>query len=452
MTVTPAQLVADAATVAPDDAALVVDGNVVTWADLDRRCRQLAAGIVERGIARLAIAVDDPQIRIESMIAASGVGAEVCVYPTGLGADDVASLCERFGHTVALVDTVSSDGQVTLSDLVRPDGSEPNVEGVAPLLVLTTGTTGLPKGVRHDWRRLVSRASRFTSPPSSRWLLTYNLNQFAGLQVLLHVLASRAALVVPANNQPRSALGAAVEAGVTHISATPTFWRFLLAVTDDDTALPPLRQITLGGEAVPAELVEKLTAVFPDARISQVYASTEFGSAVSTTDLAAGLPLSVLERSDDSDVQFKIVDGELYARSATGMLGYYGDEDVDGRWAPTGDMVEIRDGRIHFTGRSVEIINVGGVKVHPLVVEEQALTVEGVLFAHAYGRANPIAGQIVTLDVVVGRELDDDEEDEFEERIRDACSSLPEASRPRRIRFVDELEIKENKVRRGKAE
>lgn len=440
---TPAQLVADAAVATPDGTALVVGGVPVRWADLHDRCSRLAGGLLSRGIGRFASVATDPQRRIELLIASSAVGVEACGYAAGLGDDDVALLRQRFDHDVVI-------GDSDVADLCDADPVEATTQDDAPLLVLTTGTTGLPKGARHDWRRLVANSARWTSSPDARWLLTYNLNQFAGIQVLLHTLCSQAALVVPDDNRPRSALTAAVDGGVTHVSATPTFWRFLLALLDDDTEVPPLRQITLGGEAVPADLVAKLAARFPDARTSQVYASTEFGTAVSTTDTAAGLPVSVLERDDDSVVQFKIVDGELFARSTGGMLGYYGDDATDAAgWSPTGDLVEVRGDRIHFTGRSVEIINVGGVKVHPLVVEERALATGDIQFAHAYGRSNPIAGQIVTLDVVVGRDVTDDEEEEIEDRIRESCSTLPDAARPRRIRFVSELDIRENKVRRG---
>ena len=75
----------------------------------------------------------------------------------------------------------------------------------------------------------------------------------------------------------------------------------------------------------------------------------------------------------------KIVDGELWVRSRIGMLGYYGDDPVDpDGWRPTGDLVEIVDGRVVFRGRRSEIINVGGTKVHPLPIEERIGAVPGV--------------------------------------------------------------------------
>jgi acyl-CoA synthetase (AMP-forming)/AMP-acid ligase II len=160
-----------------------------------------------------------------------------------------------------------------------------------------------------------------------------------------------------------------------------------------------------------------------------------------------GLPASVLERGEDAPVQFRVVDGELHTKSRVGMLGYYGEPDVDDVWRPTGDLVEVRGDRIHFVGRTSEVINVGGVKVHPLPVEDVVSAVEGVELAHVYGRANPVSGEIVAVDVVARPGAD---EESLEDAIRAACAALPQAARPRRIRFVDDV-VRQQKIDRRKA-
>ena len=163
-------------------------------------------------------------------------------------------------------------------------------------------------------------------------MLAYGPHQFAGLQILLHVFAAGATLVAPAPRRPREGLRAIRELGVTHASATPTFWRFLIAeMRADGGAVPRLDQITLGGEAIPAPLLEELRRTFPDARLSQVYAASEFGSTGSTRDGRSGLAVDVLDQGDDADVAMKIVDGELWIRSRAGMLGYYGEPPIDAR-------------------------------------------------------------------------------------------------------------------------
>jgi acyl-coenzyme A synthetase/AMP-(fatty) acid ligase len=97
-------------------------------------------------------------------------------------------------------------------------------------------------------------------------------------------------------------------------------------------------------------------------------------------------------------------------------------------------------------GRASETINVGGVKVHPLSIENVVSAVPGVRICHAYAKPNPVSGQIVGVDVVIDPDLD---EEEVEDAIREACEVLAPAAQPRRIRFVDELDLRENKVARG---
>jgi acyl-coenzyme A synthetase/AMP-(fatty) acid ligase len=66
--------------------------------------------------------------------------------------------------------------------------------------------------------------------------------------------------------------------------------------------------------------------------------------------------------------------------------------------------------------------------------------------ASVYGRANPITGQIVAVDVLAAPEVD---RALLEQRIRAACQRLPAAARPRRIRFVDKLDIRGSKLIRN---
>lgn len=439
--------VRDVAEAAPDQAALVADGRALTYAELAARAETLAGGLSARGLDRFGIAVTEPIDAIALLVASSLLGAEACTYPRSAveDVDERTTLAGRFDHGTVLTDAdlPGLDGAAALA------GAEPPAEG--GVLILTTGTTGPPKGARHQWARLLGGVRRGVRP-GARWLLAYNLNQFAGMQVLLHSIANGGALVLPASNRPRDALAAMRDHGVTHASATPTFWRFLTPLLDDGRPAPALEQITLGGEAIPPGLVDELTRWFPGAKVSQVYASTEFGSAVSVRDDRIGLPIEVLDRGDDADVQFKIVDGQLYARSRVGMLGYHGDDagdaDPEG-WRPTGDLVEIEGDRILFAGRTSEVINVGGVKVHPLRVEEVVAAVPGVEVAKASGRKNALTGQIVVVEVVARPGYD---EEELEDAIRAAAEALPEAARPRRIRFVESLDVVEGKIRRGAAE
>jgi acyl-CoA synthetase (AMP-forming)/AMP-acid ligase II len=446
-----------AAAAAPDRAAVVTHESSIDYAALLADARSVAEALPARGIERFAVLDHDAAEVVALLSGASAAAAEACLYPPAEPAE-VCDLLTRFDHTVLVTDdpVVAADADVRRiatvvapADLLEtgPDASPRlTADGVLPHLVLTTGTTGAPRGVRHDWRRLLRGVARVQPVGAEeRWLLAYGLHQFAGLQLVLHVLAAQATLVAPAPRRPREGLAAMRALGVTHASATPTYWRFLLAeLRADGGPVPPLEQITLGGEAVPAPVLDQLRRTFPDAHLSQIYAASEFGSSGSVRDGRSGLAADALRRGDDAEVAMKVVDGELWVRSRTGMLGYYGEPPVDpDAWRPTGDLVEEIDGRIVFRGRTTEVINVGGVKVHPLPVEERVGAVPGVALARVWGRPNKLTGTIVAVDVVPGPGAD---HAEVAAAVRAACADLAPAARPRSVRIVDDITTRGSKI------
>jgi acyl-CoA synthetase (AMP-forming)/AMP-acid ligase II len=446
------ELLRQAAAEAPERPAVISAARCDTYAECLQRSEAIARGLQQRGIMRFGCAVTSPNDVVALLAGASAVGSEACVYPGNLDRDGLDRLASAFGHKVLVTDREQDLGDVqalpyaAIPVLSGPLGPGPERR---PVLILTTGTTGDPKGARHDWTRLVGTVRRPDETPGTRWLLAYNLNQFGGVQVLLHLLASRATLVAASSPEARDVIEAIRVHGVTHVSATPTFWRLITGRLDAERARElPLEQITLGGEAVHDALLEKLKRLFPQARISQIYGATEFGTAVSVGDGRSGLPLSILERDENAPVRLRIVDGELQMRSRIGMLGYHEGANAGGEWRPTGDVVEVHGDRIHFVGRTSEIINVGGVKVHPLPVEELVCSVEGVEMAAVYARSNPVTGQIVAVDVVAAAGSDTKA---LGAQIRAACEVLPGAGRPRRVRFVDALELRGHKVVRHQA-
>lgn len=435
----------------PDRDALVAQDRTLSYRELLAAAERVGRGLVSRGATRVGVAGEDPVSIITAVAGASAAGVEVCVYPRSLGPPEIGAFAERLGHEHVVVDVPVDVAGVATIPLGQLDGDaelpDTPAEGV---LILTTGTSGTPKGVRHEWARLIAGVPRADDQEARRWLLAYNLNQFAGFQVLLHVLVHRCTLVVPPTSQARDAMRALRASAVTHVSATPTFYRLLVGgETKESTADLALEQLTMGGEAAPATLIARLRELFPSVRITHIYAGTEFGSAVAVTDGLPGLPISVLERGEDAAVQLRIVDGELEVRSRHGMLGYLGGEAAQ-PWHATGDLVDVVDDRIQFVGRRTEIINVGGAKVHPLPIEDLVSTVPGVRHAAVYGAPNAITGQIVAIDLV----LEDGADEETVVRsIHKTCrAELPAPGRPRRIRVVDRLETLGDKVVRRETE
>ncbi|KRF20970.1 hypothetical protein ASG90_00695 [Nocardioides sp. Soil797] len=479
-------LLSRAAAARPEQVAVVTPEGSATYAELLRDARAVAAGLgsgTSDPVAdRVAIVEPDAAWVIRLLAGAALAGVEACQYQPDTPTAELLPQLAAFGHTTVITrrDDVSGAGLAVL----RPDSllatsrpsrspstGEDGQSRPAPLLIRTTGTTGEPKAARHDWQVLAQTVTQVQPRPHQRWLLAYGPQQFAGIQVLQHVVAAQATLVAPFPRQPRDGLDALLTQDVKCVSATPTYWRFLLTeARSRGVELPGLEQITLGGEAIPPDLLEELKKTFPTARIAQVYASTEFGSIVSVGDGRAGFSVDKLASEANPDAHLKVVDGELWVRRTPGMLGYAdaaaqrhtegspeqpermtsreaaraGDADDD--WKPTGDLVEIVGDRVEFRGRDSEVINVGGVKVHPLPIENAIIALDGIAQARVYGRANKLTGAIVAADVVAA---DGAGEEDVRRAIKAAVADLPRAWHPRSINFVEAIATRgEKTVRR----
>ncbi|MBN2799015.1 MAG: long-chain fatty acid--CoA ligase [Deltaproteobacteria bacterium] len=276
-------------------------------------------------------------------------------------------------------------------------GSGPSQPG--EVVLFSSGTTGVPKGALHSWDTLSARVHRSAGLDGSRWLLTFALSAFAGLQVVLHALDNGGALVLY-HGTPAEGGRTGAEHGVTHLSATPTFYRFLLA-TSPPEVLASLRpvQITLGGEVADQGVLDALGRSFPQARLTHVYASTEAGAVFSVQDGRAGFPAAWL---DSAATPLRIRDGELLVGRARGMKGYLGAHRADdGELLATGDLVEVVGDRVLFRGRRSERIHVGGAKVDPSEVERVLLEVPGVVAVRVSGAPSSLMGQLVRAEVLL---------------------------------------------------
>ncbi|MBK6511521.1 MAG: acyl--CoA ligase [Haliea sp.] len=419
----------------PERAFLLGADYQHSYGEFFEYCRRLANGLLQLKGDRFACYMADSPELVAVILAAGMSGKSLLLLNRELTAQQLSATLLR--HPV---DTLISDTEL---DIILPAtvliadaldelaNGEPLVEyREGEILILTSGTTGEPKCVRYSWPVLFAQVN------------------FAGLQMLVHVLRNGSTLVFAESNKVTHALQAARQCAVTHISSTPTFWRYALASLPASEHGLALEHITLGSEAFSASLLEQLKQTFPRARIVHIYASTEAGSCVSVSDMRPGLPVSILHRTEDSAVQFRIVDGELHIRSTHGMDGYAGSVECAARdaegWLASGDLVKIENDRILFLGRRSETINVGGVKVHPLE-ENIVCALPCVKLARVFGQANPVAGQIVAVDVVAQVGYTDQV---VEEAIREACLALSRHARPRSINFVAAIETNNLKLKR----
>lgn len=324
------------------------------------------------------------------------------------------ALLER-GAIVCLVgpaDDLAARGTLVGADWLC-DGAGPPVRGDAPavrhplylalassgrpgIVLLTSGSTGVPKVAVHDACRLLGK---FTSRGRDlRTLLFLPLEHIGGLDTLLYAMSNGSTVVLP-DTRSVEHVCAAIAAHRAEVLATNPSFLNLLLLQDAPRRwdLSSLQIVTYGAEVMPQVTLDRMRAAFPELKLLQKYGSTELG-ALRTRSRGDGS----LWIKWDGDVQARVVDGRLEVKTATTMLGYLNaasDISPDG-WVATGDMV-LQDGEyFRVVGRASELINVGGEKVYPSEIEEVLLQLDGVRDAVAYAESNALLGQVVAVQLV----------------------------------------------------
>jgi len=291
--------------------------------------------------------------------------------------------------------------------------------------LLTSGSTGRPKRVAHTVESLTTVGG---PQPARRWLCPYSVGSYAWWQLVTLSLASPGQDLVLV--EPDALDGwplLAAKEGVTAASGTPTFWRRALWQDTGSLQAVPLAQITLGGEPVDQAVLDQLGGLFPEARISWIYASSEAGASIAVHDGRAGFPASWLDRA-----HIDVVDGELVLTSPHAASEMP-------RRIHTGDKAEVVEDRVHITGRlSSDEINVGGAKASAAAVREVLQSHANVQWAQVKGRKAPLVGALVAADVVLRSATS-------EAALTQWCAArLPDHAVPRRFRFLDEVPLKES--------
>lgn len=319
--------------------------------------------------------------------------------------------------------------------LVRGGDIEPATGAHEPeagrVWLLTSGSTGRPKQVAHTLESLTTVGG---DQPHRVWLCPYATGAYAWWQVVTLSLALPGQDVVFVEpSQLDSWPQRALEYGVTAASGTPTFWRQAMFRSGDTLAQLGLEQITLGGEPVDQGVLDALREMFPQARVSWIYASSEAGAAIAVHDGRAGFPAAWLDRDTPGRPRLSVQDDELVITSTKAARGMEGA-------IRTGDRVEVTDDRVLITGRlASDEINVGGSKASAGKVRAALLDHPDVAWAAVRGRKAPLVGNMVVADVVLRDGALTDSA-----ALQAYCAGrLPDYSVPRRIRVLPEIPMKE---------
>ncbi len=483
--------------IVPDQEILVFGSERLTYAALNDLIARLTASLKHLGLKQrdvVAILDTNSHVYVASYYAAAKAGltflplnyrakdaeleymintARAKVLLTG---DRYAELINRIAarlHDTRLVALGQGDGAMPrVSDLIanaEPDESEAEVEDEdVSVLMYTSGTTSLPKGVMLSFRDFTAyvTANVEMADGSERgaFLVCAPFYHIAGTTAMMTNLWTGRRMIVMPQFEPRAWLELVQRERVTHAFIVPTMMKQVL---DDPafsrTDFSSLTNLAYGGAPMPIAVIRRAIQAFPSTvGFVNAYGQTETTSSLTLlgpddhriqgTSAEVELKLKRLNSIGKPlpDVEIRVRDdasnflpagevGEIIIRTPRIMKGYAGREDdaalADG-WRATGDLGWIdQDGYVFFAGRKDDMIIRGGENIAPAEIETVLMSHPAVEEAAVIGAPSVEWGQTVKAFIVLrpGHNLSAQDLQEF------CRTRLTSFKRPEEIEFIDAL-------------
>ncbi len=362
-----------------------------------------------------------------------------------------------------------ADALAQASALNRPlPPSSADPDDLAAILY-TSGSTGRPKGVMlshaNMWLGAESVTQYLGLADDDRTLAVLPLSFDYGQNQLLSTWFAGGCVVPLDYLVPRDVMKAVDRHGITTLAAVPPLWVQLAELEWPTEVAASLRRLTNSGGALTVDLVRRLRATFPEARLFPMYGLTEaFRSTYLDPMLVDAHPTSmgkaiphaeILVIDDAGQVAADNVEGELVHCGPLVGQGYWQDaERTAERFRPapsasryggiavwSGDRVRRdADGLLYFVGRRDAMIKSAGNRISPQEIEEAALATGLVAEAVALGMPDPRLGQAVHLVVRAAPGVDDAEQ----ALPRRLAQDLPNFMQPRTIHWREAMPIGPN--------
>lgn len=425
------ELLAAHARDAGDEVAIAGVVARLTWRALDARATAWAVRVREAGVRpgeRVALAGPTSADAIAAVLGVLRAGAVAAPIPAGLTGREVDAALEVVDPVLVLhhARRVPVGGAA-----LRTDGAR---DPEAPaLVVLTSGTTGRPKGVVLSARAMAASADAWLAalPEGRGWALPLGIAHVAGLGILWRAIRRRVPvwLVSPADTGLLLAVLRAPD-GPSHVSLVAGQLTRLLDAAAD--AAPPdgVRAVPLGGGPVPEALVVR--AVRAGWPVMPTYGLTEMGSGVTALALGeaaiapgtAGRPLPGLAVAIEDAGPDGV--GEIVVRGPSRSSGYLGEPPVPaGTPFATGDLGRLDDGgRLVVMARRTDRIVRGGENVAPAEVEEVLEAHPAIAEAAVVGRPDVLWGSVPVAAIVLAPGAADPGDDALRAHARAALAGF----------------------------
>ncbi|MFF8770278.1 class I adenylate-forming enzyme family protein [Kitasatospora sp. NPDC015120] len=421
------------------DAPAVVEGaNSLTWRRLRAAAQSVAALLRDQDVGHGDPVAVHARNRFEVIVgyfALAHLGAPFVPVNHAMSPAEFTEVAERLGvrHVIGerrLTDRLGLDARRTTvfesEEFQRALATEVPLTASAaspsdPLaFLLTSGTTGKPKGVLQTSEALrqmtLSWLAEARADDSVRLL---NLNSLAhgGVTVTFHYLAAGATLHLMREFQPRAVLRTIAEQEITHLWMVPQMLRFLMMTVGPDAVVENrLREIMFGASPMSQDLLRDAARAF-GCGFRNVYGMTEAGGTFCTWAVGPGaapgtdtvpressgrsVPGITVEIHDEDNRPLPVGEiGEVCVLAPGRMSGYVGDPVETGRtvvdgWVRTGDLgVMDANGFVHLKDRIKDVIKRGGQNVFPAEVENAVAGFEGVRDTAVIGVPDEVWGEV----------------------------------------------------------
>lgn len=447
--VTVVEAIAGWAAETPSAVAVSQGDRSISYADLDRLARSVAARLKEVGVTatdRVVISMRRTPELIAAILGVLRAGAAyVPIDPTAPDERNAAIVEDARPAAVLLDDTGTTPLPVGVPVIRLPEAAVGSADLPAPPLpglddpayiIYTSGTTGRPKGVVVEHQSLAAfakAANKIYGPKNTDRLLQFHSFAFdSSVEEVFCTLTAGGRLVLRTDEMLASIdrfLDEAEGAGLTILDLPTAFWNVLAAqVLRSGRPLPPtVHTVIIGGEAADPDLVARWKLRFDGSvRLFNTYGPTETtvtATAVclsevndpGTSAVTIGRPLAATTAFVVDHVGIAVpvgVRGELWIGGARIAQGYFDDPELTGtRFRPspfgrsgriyrTGDLVRWRpDGNLEFLGRIDRQIKVRGYRIEPGEIESQLVQHPdvSVAFVHSWeGGSEPaLVGYVV---------------------------------------------------------
>jgi acyl-CoA synthetase (AMP-forming)/AMP-acid ligase II len=429
------------ATDTPDRPALVEDGRIWTYGQLQRSVRDIADGLLALGIRpgdRMMIVSENSIALAGLLLAASRIDAWAIVVNPRLSPRELDQIRDHSGaRRVFLTAGVSREAEVhasryeaqtvaigslrdiavtALNENTAPEPVEDSPRDQVAVLIYTSGTTGTPKGVMLTHENLLFSAKTTAEirrmTPADKQYIVLPISHIVGISLLVMTLMTGATVRLVSKYDPAALAKAIAEEGVTILNGVPATYQRLLEhkTIAGLEALDPgsLRLIAVAGAPLDLDLKSRVQQEL-GLPLLNGYGITECSPGLSGVRIDA-------PRDDQAvgpllpGIEAKIVGldgapkpagevGELHVRGRNVMRGYYRAPDLTAKaidpdgWFNTGDLARFEGDCLFIVGRTKEMIIRSGFNVYPAEIE-------AVLSSHAS----------VVQCAVVGRSVEGNEE------------------------------------------